>query len=139
MSTATETATSGENFAALLDEMLGHAASFEGTVVKGTVVEIDGDYAVIDVGLKSEGRVPLKEFAAPGRAAEIKAGDQVEIFVERYEDKNGEVMLSREKARREESWTQLEVAFQENQRVTGTIFGRVKGGFTVDLSGAVAF
>jgi small subunit ribosomal protein S1 len=128
-----------ESFAALLDESMGVGNAFEGTVVKGTVVGIDGDFAVIDVGLKSEGRILIKEFGSPGRGAEIKTGDKVEVFVERYEDRNGEVMLSREKARREEAWTQLERAFQENQRVTGSIFGRVKGGFTVDLSGAVAF
>ncbi len=131
--------TVNEDFAALLDETFGQTAAFEGSVVKGLVVSIDGDFAVIDVGLKSEGRIPLKEFTVPGRASEIKAGDEVEVFVERYEDKNGEVMLSREKARREEAWTQLERAFQDNQRVNGVIFGRVKGGFTVDLSGAVAF
>jgi small subunit ribosomal protein S1 len=128
-----------EDFASLLDETLGVSGAFEGSVIKGTIVEIDGDHAVIDVGLKSEGRVPLKEFATAGRAAEIKAGDQVEVFVERYEDKHGEVVLSREKAKREEAWTLLEKSFQDNQRVTGVIFGRVKGGFTVDLSGAVAF
>ena len=136
--TNTESAAT-ENFADLLDEMFGESGAFEGSVVKGTVVEIDGDVAVIDVGLKSEGRIPLKEFTVPGRPADLKAGDEVEVFVERYEDKNGEVMLSREKARREEAWTQLEKAFQDNQRVNGVIFGRVKGGFTVDLSGAVAF
>ncbi|MTJ84171.1 MAG: 30S ribosomal protein S1 [Telmatospirillum sp.] len=128
-----------EDFAALLDETFGESGAFEGSVVKGVVVEIDGDFAVIDVGLKSEGRIPLKEFGVPGRPADIKAGDEVEVFIERYEDRNGEVMLSREKARREEAWTQLEKSFQDNQRVTGVIFGRVKGGFTVDLSGAVAF
>ncbi|MBW7849497.1 MAG: 30S ribosomal protein S1 [Rhodospirillales bacterium] len=128
-----------ENFAALLEETLGEAGSFEGAVVRGTVVRIENDFAVIDVGLKSEGRVSLKEFAAPGRAPDIKVGDEVEVYVERYEDKNGEVMLSREKARREEAWTQLEKSFQDGQRVSGVIFGRVKGGFTVDLSGAVAF
>jgi len=128
-----------EDFAALLDESFGPSGSFEGSVVKGLVVAVDGDFAVIDVGLKSEGRIPLKEFANAGQPADIKAGDFVEVFVERYEDKNGEVMLSREKARREEAWTQLERAFQENQRVNGVIFGRVKGGFTVDLAGAVAF
>ena len=132
-----ETAT--EDFASLLEETLGQAGTFEGTVVRGTVVEIDSDFAVIDVGLKSEGRISLKEFAAPGRAADLKVGDEVEVYVERYEDKNGEVMLSREKARREEAWTQLEKSFQDGQRVNGVIFGRVKGGFTVDLSGAVAF
>jgi small subunit ribosomal protein S1 len=129
----------GEDFASLLDETIGASGSFEGSVIKGTIVEIDGDYAVIDVGLKSEGRVPVKEFAAAGRASEIKAGDLVDVFVERYEDRNGEVVLSREKAKREEAWTLLEKSFQDAQRVTGVIFGRVKGGFTVDLSGAVAF
>ncbi|MBY0431480.1 MAG: 30S ribosomal protein S1 [Rhodospirillales bacterium] len=128
-----------EDFAALLEESFGGSSSFEGTVVRGTVVTVENDFALIDVGLKSEGRIPLKEFAAPGRAPDLKVGDLVEVYVERYEDKNGEVMLSREKARREEAWTQLEKAFQDNQRVTGVIFGRVKGGFTVDLSGAVAF
>ena len=128
-----------DDFAALLDETLGVGGSFEGSVITGLIVEIDGDFAVIDVGLKSEGRVPLKEFATAGRAAEIKAGDNVDVFVERYEDRNGEVVLSREKAKREEAWTLLEKSFEAQQRVTGIIFGRVKGGFTVDLSGAVAF
>ncbi|WP_142849136.1 30S ribosomal protein S1 [Telmatospirillum sp. J64-1] len=128
-----------EDFASLLEESFAAADTFEGSVVRGTIVEIDGDVAVIDVGLKSEGRVALKEFAAPGRPAELKVGDQVDVFVERYEDRHGEVVLSREKAKREEAWTQLEKSFQNNERVTGVIFGRVKGGFTVDLSGAVAF
>ncbi|MGH7013942.1 MAG: 30S ribosomal protein S1 [Stellaceae bacterium] len=128
-----------ESFAALLDESLGAAAGLEGTVVKGQVIAIENDMVLIDVGLKSEGRVPLKEFGAAGRASEIKAGDTVEVFLERMEGKNGEAQLSREKARREEAWSQLEKSFQANERVQGIIFGRVKGGFTVDLSGAVAF
>jgi small subunit ribosomal protein S1 len=128
-----------ESFAALLDESLGVANGLEGTVVKGRVISIENDAALIDVGLKSEGRVPLKEFAAAGGAPEIHVGDTVEVFLERMEDKNGEAQLSREKARREEAWTLLEKNFQGNERVTGTIFGRVKGGFTVDLNGAVAF
>ncbi len=128
-----------ESFAALLDETLGSAAGLEGTVIKGHVVAIENDMVLIDVGLKSEGRVPLKEFAAPGRPPELKAGDTVEVFLERMEGKNGEAQLSREKARREESWALLEKNFQANERVQGVIFGRVKGGFTVDLSGAVAF
>ncbi len=129
-----------ENFAALLDESLGVGANgLEGTVVKGRVISIENDAALIDVGLKSEGRVPLKEFSAGGTPVELHVGDTVEVFLERMEDKNGEASLSREKARREEAWTQLEKNFQGNERVTGTIFGRVKGGFTVDLSGAVAF
>ncbi|HKV14135.1 MAG TPA: S1 RNA-binding domain-containing protein, partial [Reyranella sp.] len=126
-------------FAALLDESLGGSSSFEGTVVKGTVVRIANDFVVVDVGLKSEGRVPLREFANGGAAAEVKEGDTVDIFVDRMENKDGEAVLSRDKARREEAWTLLEKAFTDQERVMGTIFGRVKGGFTVDLSGAVAF
>src|SRR3546814_6647080 len=129
----------GEDFAALLAESLGDTAAFEGTVVKGTVVAIENDMALIDVGLKSEGRVALKEFAAPGQPSDLKIGDVVDVYVERLEDKNGEAMLSREKARREEAWTLLEKSFTDNQKVQGVIFGRVKGGFKVDLSGAVAF
>jgi small subunit ribosomal protein S1 len=129
-----------ESFAALLDETLSVSNGLEGTVVKGRIIAIENDAALIDVGLKSEGRVPLKEFAAPGGAApDLHVGDTVEVFLERMEDKNGEAQLSREKARREEAWTQLEKSFQANERVTGAIFGRVKGGFTVDLNGAVAF
>jgi small subunit ribosomal protein S1 len=128
-----------ESFAALLDESLGHSSSLEGKVLKGTIVAIDGDAAVIDVGLKSEGRVALKEFAEAGQLAEMKPGDEVEVFLERMENKNGEAVLSRDKAKREEAWVLLEKAFDKNERVTGVIFGRVKGGFTVDLSGAVAF
>jgi len=140
MAVATQTAPAQrESFAALLDETMGAANSLEGTVVKGRVISIENDAALIDVGLKSEGRVPLKEFAAGGGEPEIHVGDTVEVFLERMEDKNGEASLSREKARREEAWTQLEKSFQANERVTGRIFGRVKGGFTVDLDGAVAF
>ena len=126
-------------FAALLDESLGGSASFEGTVVKGRVIRIANDFVVVDVGLKSEGRVPLREFANGGVSAEVKEGDEVDIFVDRMENKEGEAVLSRDKARREEAWTVLEKAFNDSERVMGTIFGRVKGGFTVDLSGAVAF
>ncbi|MFC0410622.1 30S ribosomal protein S1 [Roseomonas elaeocarpi] len=128
-----------EDFASLLDETLGPDTGFAGSVVTGRVVRIDDDVAVVDVGLKSEGRVPLREFAPQGQKAEVKPGDTVELFVERYEDKDGSIVLSREKARREEAWTNLEKQFQAQVRVNGTIFGRVKGGFTVDLGGAVAF
>src|SRR6478672_668978 len=128
-----------DSFASLLEESIGAGNGLEGSVLKGVVVSVENDFALIDVGLKSEGRVQLKEFAAPGQKSELKIGDTVEVYLERMEDKNGEAVLSREKARREEAWTQLEKTFKENQRVTGVIFGRVKGGFTVDLSGAVAF
>ena len=129
----------GEDFAALLEESLGANEELEGSVIKGVVVAIENDDAVVDVGLKSEGRVALKEFSLPGQPAEIKVGDTVEVYLERMENRNGEAVLSREKARREESWEKLEEAFEKTERVTGHIFGRVKGGFTVDLSGAVAF
>ena len=132
--------TSSDEFAALLDESLGGSTSFEGQVVKGRVIRIANDFVTIDVGLKSEGRVALREFANGGTGApEVKEGDTVDIFVDRMENKEGEAVLSRDKARREEAWTVLEKAFTDQERVMGTIFGRVKGGFTVDLSGAVAF
>ncbi|WP_375396262.1 30S ribosomal protein S1 [uncultured Sphingomonas sp.] len=128
-----------EDFAALLEETLGSADGFEGRVVKGTVTGIENDMAVIDVGLKSEGRVPLREFAAPGQKATLAVGDEVEVFVDRVENVHGEAMLSRDRARREAAWDKLETEFTQSARVEGVIFGRVKGGFTVDLDGAVAF
>src|SRR6185312_2868236 len=121
----TQDAPAKESFAALLDESLGVSRGLEGTVVKGRVISVENDAALIDVGLKSEGRVPLKEFSAGGADVKINVGDIVEVFLERMEDKNGEASLSREKARREEAWTLLEKNFQGNERVTGVIFGRV--------------
>ncbi|MDP9055826.1 MAG: 30S ribosomal protein S1 [Pseudomonadota bacterium] len=130
-----------DDFAALLDETLGGAGSggFEGRVVKGTVTAIENDKAVIDVGLKSEGRVALREFAMPGQPHGLSVGDEVEVYVDRVENADGEAMLSRDRARREAAWDKLETEFGEGKRVEGVIFGRVKGGFTVDLDGAVAF
>jgi len=128
-----------DEFAALLDESLAENGAIEGTVVNGTVVAVENDFVLIDVGLKMEGRVPLREFSVAGRPAEVSVGDIVEVFLDRVENAMGEAVLSREKARREEAWNQLEKAFAANERVKGVIFGRVKGGFTVDLSGAVAF
>jgi small subunit ribosomal protein S1 len=140
MASATTLArTPDEDFAALLDATLGDNTGFAGSVITGRVIRVDDDFAVVDVGLKSEGRVPLKEFAPQGQKPEVKAGDVIELFVERYEDRDGSIVLSREKARREEAWTNLEKSFTAQQRVNGVIFGRVKGGFTVDLGGAVAF
>jgi small subunit ribosomal protein S1 len=137
---ATTTFPTRDDFAALLNESLGgENEAFEGKVVKGTVTGIENDMAVIDVGLKSEGRVPLREFAAPGQKAEIKIGDEVEVYVDRVENSAGEAMLSRDRARREAAWDKLEGEFSAGNRVEGVIFGRVKGGFTVDLGGAVAF
>jgi small subunit ribosomal protein S1 len=130
-----------DDFAKMLDDQLGGVADdgFEGRVVKGTVTAIENDKAVIDVGLKSEGRVPLREFARGEDDHGIKVGDEVEVYVDRVENADGEAMLSRDRARREAAWDKLENEFGEGKRVEGVIFGRVKGGFTVDLDGAVAF
>ena len=136
---AETTPQSTEDFEALLNESLGDDEGFEGRVLRGVVVNVDGDFAIVDVGLKSEGRVPLKEFMSPGSDEKLVAGDEVDVYVERYEDRDGLVRLSREKARREEAWVGLEKAFEKGERVNGVIFGRVKGGFIVDLDGAVAF
>jgi small subunit ribosomal protein S1 len=139
MALATAAAPSREDFAALLEDSFTHGNLHEGSVIKGTVVAIEKDLAVIDVGLKTEGRVPLREFNSPGRQNDIKIGDTVEVYLERVENALGEAVLSRDKARREESWGKLERAFQGNEKVQGVIFNQVKGGFTVDLDGAVAF
>src|SRR5690349_21830890 len=130
-----------DDFAKLLDEQLGGAdGGFEGRVVKGTVTAIENGMAVIDVGLKSEGRISLREFTrGEGGDDELKVGSEVEVFVDRVENSDGEAMLSRDRARREAAWDKLESEFGEGKRVDGRIFGRVKGGFTVDLDGAVAF
>jgi len=132
-------APSREDFEALLEESFPDESSFEGQVVKGNVTAIENDFAVVDVGLKAEGRVPLKEFAPPGQEPELQVGDEVEVYVDRVENALGEAVLSRDKARREEAWNHLEKAYEKDEHVEGVIFGRVKGGFTVDLNGAVAF
>jgi len=126
-----------DDFASMLEESFSESQSAEGSVVRGVITSIEKDMAIIDVGLKVEGRVPLKEFGA--KAKELKPGDTVEVMVDRIENALGEAVLSREKARREESWVKLEEKFNRGERVEGTIFNQVKGGFTVDLDGAVAF
>ena len=128
-----------DEFAALLGETMSEDDVFEGSVVKGTVTAIEKDLAVIDVGLKMEGRVQLREFALPGQENALKVGDTVEVYIERTENALGEAVLSRDKARREESWVRLEQKFNNKEQVEGVIFNKVKGGFTVDLDGAVAF
>ncbi len=128
-----------DDFAALLGETMSEDDVFEGSVVKGVVTAIEKDLAVIDVGLKMEGRVQLREFATPGKQNELKVGDTVEVYIERTENALGEAVLSRDKARREESWVRLEQKFNNKDQVEGVIFNKVKGGFTVDLDGAVAF
>jgi small subunit ribosomal protein S1 len=128
-----------DEFTAMLNETLAEDIAYEGNVVRGRIVAIDKDFAVIDVGLKMEGRVPVREFAINGKPAELKAGDEVEVYLERIENALGEAVLSRDKAKREESWTRLERQFEAGEKVQGVIFNKVKGGFTVDLDGAVAF
>lgn len=130
---------STEDFAALLEQSFSDSAPVEGTVVDGRVTAIENDLVIVDVGLKTEGRIPLREFSIAGAPAQIQIGDRVEVYLERIENAMGEAMLSRDRARREESWTKLEQSFEDGDRVEGVIFGRVKGGFTVDLNGATAF
>ena len=128
-----------EEFEALLNESFEIDTPDEGSVVKGKVIAIEAGQAIIDVGYKMEGRVELKEFAEPGEAPKLEVGDEVEVYLDRVENARGEASISRDKARREEAWDRLEKAYADENRVEGAIFGRVKGGFTVDLSGAVAF
>ena len=128
-----------DEFEALLNESFEMDTPQEGSVVKGKVIAIEAGQAIIDVGYKMEGRVDLKEFADPGEAPKIEVGDEVEVFLRQVENSRGEAVISREMARREEAWDRLEKAYAAEERVEGAIFGRVKGGFTVDLGGAVAF
>ena len=128
-----------ESFADLLAESFAENSRIEGSVVKGKVISIENDVAVVDVGLKSEGRISIKEFNSLGNEITINAGDLVDVYIEKIEGRNGDTVLSREKAKREEAWTILEVAHDKQEKVNGVIFGKVKGGFTVDLEGATAF
>ena len=128
-----------EEFEALLNESLEIDTPQEGSVVKGKVIAIEAGQAIIDVGYKMEGRIDLKEFAEPGEQPSVSVDDVVEVYLDRVENVRGEASISREKARREEAWDRLEQAYAKEERVDGAIFGRVKGGFTVDLGGAVAF
>ncbi len=128
-----------DDFAALLEQSFAKDNPVEGSVVEGRITAIENDLVIIDVGLKTEGRVPLREFSMAGQEPTVGVGDRVEVFLERIENAMGEAMLSRDKARREESWIKLEESFSAEERVDGVIFGRVKGGFTVDLDGATAF
>ena len=139
MSSATQYNPSREDFASMLDESFNNAEALDGSVVKGRVIAIEKDMAVVDLGLKTEGRVALKEFAGLGREGLPVVGDEVEVYLDRIENALGEAVISRDKARREESWVKLEVAFEAQEKVNGVIFNQVKGGYTVDLDGAVAF
>ncbi|MGD2134239.1 MAG: S1 RNA-binding domain-containing protein, partial [Maricaulaceae bacterium] len=128
-----------DDFSELLEASFAGRDLREGTVINGKVTAIENDHVIVDVGLKTEGRIPLKEFTFQGEKEGVKTGDEVEVFLERIENALGDAMLSREKARREEAWTRLEKSFEKAESVEGQIVGRVKGGFTVDLGGASAF
>ncbi len=130
---------SREDFASLLDESFNKNDSLEGSVIKGIIIAIEKDMAVVDLGLKTEGRVALREFTGPGREGAPVVGDEVEVYLDRIENALGEAVISRDKARREESWVKLEQAFEKQEKVNGVIFNIVKGGYTVDLDGATAF
>ena len=130
---------SRDDFAALLDESFSKNDSLEGSVIKGIIIAIEKDMAVVDLGLKTEGRVALREFTGPGREGAPGVGDEVEVYLDRIENALGEAVISRDKARREESWVKLEQAFEKQEKVNGVIFNIVKGGYTVDLDGATAF
>jgi len=126
-----------ESFEDLLNETIGTDSKFEGSVVKGTIIALDSDFATIDVGLKSEGKVPLREFHAS--AKDLKIGDSVDVYIEKVENKHGEASLSREKACKEEAWVELEKIYEKGEHVVGTIFNKIRGGFAVDVMGTVAF
>jgi len=128
-----------ETFASLFEETLGENKNIVGTVVKGTIISIDDDMVLVDVGLKSEGRINIREFAISGDIPELNAGDEIDVFVERMEDRNGEVGLSRERAKREEAWYKVAELFKNDEKVEGVIFERVRGGFKVDVLGCMAF
>jgi len=136
---ADSTSPTGEDFEALLEESFIARDNLEGSVIKGTVIAVENDAVTVDVGLKTEGRIPMREFVKAGEEGDIKVGEVIDVFLERIENALGDAVLSRDKARREESWNVLEIANAKGERVEGQIVGRVKGGFTVDLSGAMAF
>ncbi len=127
---------SRDDFAALLDESLATRGMIEGRVIPATVVAIENDFVVVDIGLKTEGRIPVREFLIEMDDVAPKPGDIVEVYLDRIENALGDAVVSREKARREEAWTRLEKNFAANEPVNGALVGRVKGGFTVDLGGA---
>ncbi len=128
-----------ESFADLFAKHVESEDKLEGNVVKGKIISIENDMVIIDVGYKAEGRIHIREFLSKGNDNKPNVGDEVDVYLEKVENKNGEAVLSREKARREESWELLEKATEDKVKVSGTIFGRVKGGFSVDLDGAIAF
>jgi small subunit ribosomal protein S1 len=123
----------------LITNALKNSSAKEKTIALGKIISIENDIVTIDVGLKSEGRIPLSEFSRPGQKSEIEVGDETEVYIENVDSSNGETLLSREKAVKQKAWQNLQVSFNENKVVTGIPFNRVKGGMSVDLDGVVAF
>lgn len=128
-----------EEFAALLESYFSTRSLREGRIATGRIVKIENDYALIDVGLKSEGRVSLRELARLREEGEFEAGEEVEVFVDRVENALGEAVLSCEKARREKTWEEIQEKFAAQEKVEGEIVGPVKGGYHVDIGGLRAF
>ena len=128
-----------DDFASMLDASLETNPMSEGSVIKGRVTAVEKDYVMVDVGLKTEGRVALREFYTPGSDDVVKVGDDVDVYLERVENALGDAVISREKARREETWIKMAKVHEAEDPVKGAIVGRVKGGFTVDLGGLNAF
>ncbi len=139
LSTEEKPGSKNESFSDLFEKSFNKITNLEGSVVEGTVISVEKDAIIVDIGLKSEGRILKREFGNEEKTEAIKIGDSVEVYIERLEDSNGNTILSREKARREEAWVELEKFHKEEKIVTGVILGRVKGGFTVDIDGATAF
>ncbi len=123
----------------LIKKSLSFDSNKEKSIVEGKVVSIDKDNVIIDVGLKSEGRIPVSEFSRPGQSPEINVGDNFKVYIERVDGQNGETKLSREKAVKQAAWNTLQDCFNNNKPVQGIPFNKVKGGLSVDLNGVVAF
>ena len=130
---------SNSEYDSLVANSLKNASAKEKSITSGKIISIENDIVTVDVGLKSEGRIPLSEFSRPGQKSEIQVGDETEVFIENVDNANGETLLSREKAVKQKAWQNLQVCFSENKIVTGIPFNRVKGGMSVDLDGVVAF
>ncbi len=130
---------SNEDYENLITKTFKDALVKEKTIISGSVISVDNDLVTIDVGSKSEGRIPLSEFHRPGQKPEINVGDSFDVFIESVDNANGETVLSREKAIKQRSWNQLQDSFDNNKVVTGIPFNRVKGGMSVDLDGVIAF
>ncbi len=128
-----------ESFAQLFEESLKELDMNPGSIVKGTIISIDDDWVTVYAGLKSEGVIPREQFLSERGVLEIQVGDEVDVALESLEDGFGETRLSREKAKRAESWKRLEKAFEASEVVKGIINGKVKGGFTVDIESVRAF